>query len=97
MFDPNQIRNDFPILKRQVHGKPLVYLDSAATTQKPTSVIEAEAHYYQTMNANIHRGIHTLSEEATTAYEGAREKIARFIGAASPESIVFTRGATRVD
>ncbi len=94
MFDPYQIRKDFPILARQVNGKPLAYLDNAATTQKPTSVIESESRYYEWINSNIHRGIHTLSEEATAAYEGARAKVAHFIGAAAAESIVFTRNAT---
>ena len=94
MFDITKIRNDFPILKQKVHGKPLVYLDNAATTQKPSIVIDTESRYYQEINSNIHRGIHSLSERATTAYEGAREKIATFIGAASPESVIFTRGAT---
>ncbi len=87
------IRAQFPILKRKIHGKPLVYLDNAATTQKPQVVIEKLGHYYRTMNANVHRGIHTLSEEATAAYEGSRETIARFIGAIAKE-IVFTRNAT---
>jgi cysteine desulfurase / selenocysteine lyase len=94
MFDPKKIRKDFPILDRQVHGKPLVYLDNAATTQKPRSVIDAETRYYEQTNANIHRGIHTLSEEATSLYEGARKKVARFIGAASPQGVIFTRNAT---
>ena len=94
MIDPKALRSDFPILTRQIHGKPLVYLDNAATTQKPASVIDAEARYYKETNANIHRGIHTLSEEATTQYEGVRKKVAQFIGAAAPESIIFTRGAT---
>ncbi|HVO33256.1 MAG TPA: aminotransferase class V-fold PLP-dependent enzyme, partial [Elusimicrobiota bacterium] len=94
MMDPKLLRADFPILSRQVRGKPLVYLDNAATTQKPRSVIEAEARYYEQSNANIHRGIHTLSEEATAQYEAARKKIARFIGAAEPESVIFTRNAT---
>jgi cysteine desulfurase / selenocysteine lyase len=94
MIDLKAIRSDFPILSRQVHGKPLVYLDNAATTQKPFSVIEAEARYYKETNSNIHRGIHTLSEEATTQYEGARKKVAQFIGASAPESIIFTRNAT---
>ena len=93
-MNPKTLRSDFPILTRKVHGKPLVYLDNAATTQKPLSVIEAEARYYKETNANIHRGIHTLSEEATSQYEGARKKIAAFIRAPAPESIVFTRGAT---
>src|SRR5688572_1662580 len=94
MFDPKAIRKDFPILARQVHGKPLVYLDNAATTQKPASVIEAEAEYYRLYNANIHRGIHTLSEEATARYEASREKVAQFIGAGHTESVIFTRNAT---
>jgi cysteine desulfurase / selenocysteine lyase len=94
MFDPKKIRNDFPILSRQVNGRPLIYLDNAATTQKPASVIAAEKRYYEETNSNIHRGIHTLSEEATSQYEAAREKISKFIGAGSPESIIFTRNAT---
>lgn len=93
-LDPKILRRDFPILTRQVHGKPLVYLDNAATTQKPLSVIEAETRYYEWMNANIHRGIHTLSEEATGHYEGARQKVADFIGAPLSETIIFTRNAT---
>jgi cysteine desulfurase/selenocysteine lyase len=88
------IQKDFPILNRQVHGKRLVYLDNAATTQKPRSVIDLEKAYYEQTNANIHRGIHTLSEEATTQYEGAREKVAAFLGAGGAESIIFTRNAT---
>src|SRR5687768_6329419 len=79
MFDVEAVRKDFPILQRQVHGKPLVYLDNAATTQKPRQVIDALVRYYETYNANIHRGLHTLAEEATDAYEGARTKAARFI------------------
>ena len=94
MFDLKSIRKDFPVLSRQVHGKRLVYLDNAATTQKPLSVIEAEDNFYKQSNANIHRGIHTLSEEATAQYEGTRKKVAKFIGASAPESIVFTKGAT---
>ena len=94
MLDPKLIQKDFPILSRQVRGKRLVYLDNAATTQKPKSVIEAEARYYKETNANIHRGIHTLSEEATAQYEDVRKKVARFIGAQAPESIIFTRSAT---
>jgi cysteine desulfurase/selenocysteine lyase len=88
------IRKDFPILARQVHGKRLVYLDNAATTQKPLSVIEAEARFYKESNANIHRGIHTLSEEATAQYEETRKKVAQFIGAPVPESVIFTKSAT---
>jgi cysteine desulfurase/selenocysteine lyase len=88
------LRADFPILSRQVHGKPLVYLDNAATSQKPRQVIQALVDYYQGYNANIHRGVHTLAEEATEQYEAARRKVARFIGADGPESILFTRNTT---
>ena len=94
MLDVNAIRKDFPILSRQVYGKPLVYLDNAATSQKPRAVIEALTHYYEYYNANIHRGVHCLSEEATAAYEEAREKVARFINAPSAECIVFVRNTT---
>jgi cysteine desulfurase/selenocysteine lyase len=94
MFDPKALRNDFPILARPVHGKPLVYLDNAATTQKPKSVIDTESRYYEQINSNIHRGIHTLSEEATAQYEAAREKVAKFIAAGTAESVIFTRNAT---
>ncbi len=94
MLDVKRIREDFPILSRTVHGKPLVYLDNAATTQKPRQVIEALVRYYSHSNANIHRGIHTLAEEATEAYEGVRERTARFLNAPSPRGIVFTRNAT---
>ncbi len=94
MLDLKKIQRDFPILAQQVHGKPLVYLDNAATTQKPASVIKAESRYYEETNANIHRGIHTLSEQATTQYEESRAKVARFIGAGAPESVIFTRNAT---
>ncbi len=87
------LRKDFPIFSRKVHGKRVVYLDNAATTQKPLSVIEALSRYYSTMNANVHRGIHTLAEEATGAYEGARKAVARFLGA-RPEEVVFTKNAT---
>jgi cysteine desulfurase/selenocysteine lyase len=88
-----KLRQDFPILARTVHGVPLVYLDNAATTQKPLAVIEALDRYYREYNSNIHRGVHTLSEEATDAYESARRRIARFINASEKE-IVFTRNAT---
>ena len=88
------LRSLFPVLERQVHGKPLVYLDNAATTQKPLAVIESLDNYYRRYNSNIHRGVHTLSEEATAAYEGARERIARFINAASDKQTIFTRNAT---
>jgi len=94
MMDSKTIRNDFPILSREVHGKRLVYLDNGATTQKPLSVIDAEARFYKESNANIHRGIHTLSEESTALYEGTRKKVAKFIGASAPESIIFTKSAT---
>jgi cysteine desulfurase/selenocysteine lyase len=94
-YDVDQIRKDFTILDRTVHGKPLVYLDNAATTQKPRSVIDALVHYYEHYNANIHRGLHTLAEEATLAYEATREKAGRFINAAHPgEEIIFTRNTT---
>ena len=93
-FDVTQLRNDFPILVRRVHGKPLVYLDNAATSQKPRCVIEREALYYAETNANIHRGIHCLSQEATDAYEAARDTVRRFINAARREEIIFVRGTT---
>lgn len=88
------IRQDFPVLHQQVHGKPLVYLDNAATAQKPTAVIRAISHYYEANNANVHRAIHALGERATAAYEGAREKVAQFVGAASSRSVVFTKNAS---
>ena len=93
-FDVESVRKDFPILSREVGGKPLVYLDSAATSQKPQVVIDALVDYYTGMNANIHRGVHTLSQEATEAYEGARTKVRHFINAAEEPEIVFTRGTT---
>ena len=93
-FSPERLRADFPILAQQVHGKPLVYLDNAATTQKPNAVIEALDHYYRFDNANIHRGVHTLSERATSAFEGARAKVRQFVNAASDKEIVFVRGTT---
>lgn len=94
VFEAERLRADFPILQQEVHGKPLVYLDNAATTQKPRQVIEAIAHYYNTDNANIHRGVHLLSQRATDAYEGAREKVRHFINAADTREIIFVRGAT---
>jgi cysteine desulfurase/selenocysteine lyase len=94
MLDVDQIRADFPILTRQVHGKPLAYLDNAATSQKPESVIQALDDYYRRYNANIHRGVHTLAEEATAAYENARRKVGRFINAYSPREVVFVRNTT---
>jgi cysteine desulfurase/selenocysteine lyase len=94
MLDVERIREDFPILRREVHGKPLVYLDNAATSQKPEAVIQAMDEYYRRYNANIHRGVHTLAEEATAAYENARRKVARFINASTPREIVFVRNTT---
>ncbi len=93
-FPVERHRRNFPILARSVHGKPLAYLDNAATTQKPRRVIEALDEYYRNYNANIHRGVHALSEQATEAYENARKKVQRFINAASWQEIIFVRGAT---
>ena len=89
-----RVRADFPILQRQVNGHPLIYLDNAATTQKPRQVIDALVDYYSNTNANVHRGVHTLSVEATDAYEAARERVARFIGTADSDEIVFVRNTT---
>src|SRR5688572_13254124 len=94
MIDVAKVRADFPILKREINGHPLVYLDSAATSQKPRVVIDAIVDYYENHNANIHRGIHVLSEEATAMAEGARKKVASFIGANSEKEIVFVRNAS---
>ena len=94
MFDINQIRNDFPILGRTVYDRPLVYLDNAATTQKPRSVVEAITEEYYNVNANVHRGVHYLSQQATELHEGARETVSRFINARSTSEIIFTRGTT---
>jgi cysteine desulfurase/selenocysteine lyase len=93
-FDVARVRGDFPILKEQVHGKPLVYLDNAATTQKPRAVIEAEEHFYLASCSNVHRGVHHLSEQATRAYEDARVKVQRFLNAAEAREIIFVRGTT---
>ncbi|MGH9939139.1 MAG: SufS family cysteine desulfurase, partial [Blastocatellia bacterium] len=93
-FDVNRIREDFPILKQQVHGRPLVYLDNAATSQKPQVVIDAIKDYYAEQNSNVHRGVHYLSQLATREYEDARVKIQRFINAAETHEVVYTRGAT---
>jgi cysteine desulfurase / selenocysteine lyase len=93
-MDVTSFRADFPILNRRVHGKPLVYLDNAATTQKPQVVIDRLVRYYREENANIHRGVHLLSVEATTAYDAARERVRRFLNAAEAREIVFVRGAT---
>ena len=89
-----QVRSDFPILDQEVNGHPLVYLDNAATSQKPKAVLDAIAHYYELDNSNVHRGIHTLSGRATDAYEGARDKIAAFVNAAHREEIIYTRNAS---
>ena len=93
-LDVQAIRADFPILNQKVNGKPLAFLDSAASSQKPTVVIEAMSEYYRTTHANVHRGVYTMSEKATDLYEGARKKIAKFIGAKSSREIVFTRNTT---
>src|SRR5262245_24367645 len=91
---PMTLRADFPILTRHVNGKPLVYLDSAATSQKPRAVIDALVRYYEETNSNVHRGAHALAEEATEQYEGARAKVASFVGADDPRGVVFTRNTT---
>src|SRR6476620_11728156 len=93
-LDVYSIRKQFPVLSREVKGKPLVYLDNAATTQKPQVVIDALVDYYSNYNANIHRGIHTLAEEATASFESTRDAVTRFINAPSREQNIFTRGAT---
>ncbi len=90
----NAVRDDFPILHQKIEGKPLVYFDNAATTQKPQAVINAVNHFYREENANIHRGIHTLSERATASYEQARKALAKFINAKHSEEIIFVRGTT---
>jgi len=94
VFDVQAVREQFPILRRMIHGHPLIYLDSAASSQKPEMVISAITRYYREINANVHRGVYTISEEATEAYENARRKVARFIGAQSPREVIFTRNAT---
>ena len=93
-FNVNKIRNDFPILKQQVNGCPLVYLDNGATSQKPQSVIDAIVNYYSTTNSNVHRGVHTMSQQATDGYEGARAKVRQFINASDDREIIFTRNTT---
>jgi len=93
-LDVYRVREDFPILTVRVHGRPLVYLDNAATSQKPRQVIEAIDHYYRDANSNIHRGLHALSEQATSQYEAARDKVRRFLNADSGNQIIFTRGTT---
>ena len=94
MLDVQSIRKDFPVLSRKVNGHPLVYLDNAATSQKPSSVVQSLVDYYEGYNANVHRGVHTLSMEATDKYEEAREKVAQFIGAETAESIIWTRNTS---
>src|SRR5580698_8965484 len=93
-FDVEAVRRDFPILAQQVHGHTLVYLDNAATSQKPRAVIDAISHYYESGNANIHRGVHFLSEHATEEHEAARRTVQRFVNAADTHEIIFVRGAT---
>ena len=94
VFDAERVRADFPVLQQQVNGKPLVYLDNGATSQKPQAVIDELVRYYTTENANVHRGVHTLSQNATEDYEGARAKVKRLLNAADDHEIVFTRGTT---
>jgi cysteine desulfurase/selenocysteine lyase len=93
-FDPVQVRRDFPVLAQEIAGKPLAYLDNAATSQKPRAVIDAVSRYYEASNANVHRGVHTLSVRATELYEGTREKVRAFVNAADTAEIVFVRGTT---
>ncbi|MGD8546273.1 MAG: cysteine desulfurase [Candidatus Bathyarchaeota archaeon] len=94
MLDPNKIKKDFPIFRREINDRPLIYLDNAATSQKPKQVIEAIRHYYEGCNANVHRAVHTLSQEASELYENAHEEVADFINADGLEEIVFVRGTT---
>ncbi|RLD34449.1 MAG: cysteine desulfurase CsdA, partial [Bacteroidetes bacterium] len=93
-FDIHKIRSEFPILKRKVYDKPLVYFDNAATTQKPQAVIDRISDYYANENCNIHRGVHLLSQEATTAFEETRDQIVAFINAPKREEVIFTKGTT---
>src|SRR5512136_2802280 len=93
-LDVRAIRADFPILERQVHGKRLVFLDSAASSQRPRQVIDAMDEYYRRSHANVHRGVHALSEEATDLFEAARKKVSRFIGSKSSRQVIWTRNAT---
>ena len=93
-FDAERVRADFPILHQDVNGHPLVYLDNAATTQKPRAVIQAIVDYYEQDNSNVHRGAHALADRATEKFEGARVKVAGFINAAEPRQIIWTRGTT---
>ena len=93
-LDVARVRRDFPVLARLVNGQPLAYLDNAASSQRPRAVIDAMSRYYETTHANVHRGVHTLSQEATELFEGAREKVRRFVNARSTREIVFVRGTT---
>jgi len=93
-LDVARVKKDFPILDRDMGGHRLVFLDSAASSQKPRAVLDAMDHYYLTTHANVHRGVYALAEEATAAYEGARSKVAKFIGAPSSRGVVFTKNAT---
>ncbi len=93
-LDVERVRRDFPILQRSVNGRPLVYLDSAASSQRPLAVLRAVEHYETHCHANVHRGVHALSQAATEAYEGARERVRRFINAHSTREIIFVRGTT---
>ena len=95
LYDVEAIRADFPILAREVYGKPLVYLDNGASAQKPRQVIDAVSHVYENEYANVHRGLHYLSNAATDAYEAAREKVRRFLNAGSTDEIIFTKSATQ--
>ena len=94
MYNIDKVREDFPILQHEVYGKPLVYLDNGATTQKPLCVLDAMRDEYLNVNANVHRGVHFLSQQATDLHEAAREKVRQFINASKTEEIVFTRGTT---
>ena len=93
-LDARKLRADFPIFEQEIHGKPLAYLDSAVTAQKPRQVLDALRMFYETSYANVHRGVYTLSERSTAGYEGARDKVARFVNAPSSREVVFVRGAT---
>ena len=94
MFDVEKIREDFPILSREISGRPLIYLDNGATSQTPKCVVDHIADTYYRVNANVHRGVHTLSQEATDAHEAARRRVQQFIGAGSSSEVIFTRGTT---
>ena len=93
-FNVHKVRDSFPILNQEINGKPLVYLDNGATTQKPNAVIDAISDYYRNDNSNVHRGAHTLSDRSTFAFEGARETVRQFLNASSTEEIIWTKGTT---